>query len=299
MHIAITGSTGLVGLALKSKLIDNGHSITSIGRRRANGDDSHVTWDPAKSQLDAQPLNGCDAVVHLAGENIASARWSDTMKARIRDSRVGGTRLLSESLAKLSSPPKVLVAASAIGFYGDRGDEMLSEDSPPGDDFLAEVCQQWEDAANPLHDVGTRIVHLRIGVVLAKEGGALEKMLTPFRLGVGGVVGNGRQYWSWIAIDDVVGAIQHAIVHETVTGPVNTVAPDPPTNREFTKALGKVLGRPTIFPMPAFVAKIMLGEMAESLLLASTRVSSQKLIESGYKFQHRELEGALRHLLTA
>jgi uncharacterized protein (TIGR01777 family) len=237
-----------------------------------------------------------DAVVHLAGENLVG-RWTAEKKARIRDSRVQGTRLLCDALAQLVNPPKVLLCAAAIGYYGDRGENMVREDSAPGTGFLAEVCQAWEAAAAPVVQRGVRVVHLRLGVVLNPAGGALAQMLPPFRLGMGGVVGSGKQYISWIALDDVLGVMHHALRTETLGGPVNVVAPQPVTNYDFTKMLGKVLGRPTVMPMPAFAARLAFGEMADALLLASTRVVPVRLQASGYTFQYPELEGALRHLL--
>lgn len=240
---------------------------------------------------------GPDAVVHLAGENIARARWSERQKALIRDSRVKGTRLLCDLLARYSPPPKALVCASAVGYYGDRADEILKEESAPGSGFLADVCREWEAATQPAVERGIRVVNLRIGIVLSPMGGALAKMLTPFKLGVGGTIGSGRQYMSWIALDDVVGAIHFALTNESLHGPVNAVAPNPVTNREFTHTLGRVLSRPTLFPMPAFAARLVLGEMADALLLASARVEPAQLLASGFTFRHPDLEAALRALL--
>ncbi len=238
-----------------------------------------------------------DAVVHLAGENISAGRWTDARKARIRDSRVQGTRLLCESLVGLSQPPKVLVCASAVGYYGDRKDEVLTEESTPGAGFLAEVCREWEEAAESAAQASIRVVYLRTGIVLSPSGGALAKMLLPFKLGLGGRIGGGGQYMSWIALNDAIGAIHHAIVTEALRGPANLVAPSPVTNLEFTKTLGRVLSRPTIFPLPGFVARLVLGEMADGLLLASTRAEPARLLGTGYVFRHPELEGALRYLL--
>ena len=226
-----------------------------------------------------------------------SRRWNAAQKTRIRDSRTQGTRLLCEALAGLENPPAVFVCASAIGYYGDRGDETLDESSNAGDGFLADVCREWEAACEPARAKGIRVVNLRTGVVLSPCGGALQKMLLPFKLGVGGVVGDGKQHWSWIAIDDLIGAIHHALTHEELSGPVNVVAPHPATNRQFTKVLGKVLRRPTIFPLPAFAARLVLGEMADSLLLASARVLPKQLQETGFDFRFADLEDALRHLL--
>lgn len=295
MHVAITGSRGLVGSKTDRLLTARGHKTTRMARDRAG--DGEVSWDPAASSFDASELEGVDAVVHLAGENIASRRWNARQKQRIRDSRVQGTRVLCEGLAGMRKPPKVLVAASAIGFYGDRGGEMLSEDSSPGNGFLADVCQQWEAATRPAEKARIRVVNLRIGVVFSSEGGALAKMLLPFKLGFGGVVGSGQQYWSWIALDDLACAIKHALTADTLSGPVNAVSPNAVTNREFTRTLGRVLSRPTIVPIPAFLAKLAMGEMANELLLSSTRVVPNRLQESGYEFQHATLENALRHAL--
>ena len=296
MKVLVSGSTGLVGSMLVPFLTTGGHEVYPLVRRPPSGDDE-ISWNPATATIDREQLEGLDAVVHLAGEGIASRRWTVAQKALIRDSRIQGTRLLCEALAGLKKPPKVFVCASAIGYYGDRGGEMLDESSESGDDYLADVCREWEAACEPAREKGIRVVNLRTGVVLSPRGGALQKMLLPFKLGVGGVVGDGKQYWSWIAIDDLIGAIHHAVTHEELSGAVNAVAPHPPTNREFTKLLGKVLRRPTIFPMPAFAARLALGGMADSLLLASARVLPKRLQETGYEFQFPDLEGALRHLL--
>lgn len=298
MRILVSGSTGLVGSALVPVLSEAGHDVVPLVRQETTEGENAVRWDPAAGTIDRAVLNGLDAAVHLAGENIAAGRWTAAQKARIRDSRVNGTRMLCKALAECAQRPRVIVCASAIGYYGDRGDETLDETSTSGDGFLAEVCRQWEAAADPARDKGIRVVHLRIGVVLSADGGALPKMLTPFKLGLGGIVGSGNQYWSWVDRDDVVGAIHHALTHEELVGPVNGTAPDSVTNREFTKTLGRVLGRPTLFPLPAFVARLMLGEMADELLLASTRVLPKRLQESGYEFQSPHLESALRHVLN-
>ena len=297
MNVLISGASGLVGSELVAFLTQKGHYIKKLVRKEPKPDANEIKWDPASSEIEQAALEGLNAVVHLAGENIAGGRWTSERKALIRESRVQGTRLLSETLAKLKAPPKVLVSASAIGFYGDRGDEVLDEESESGSNFLAEVCQEWEEACEAAGKKGIRVVNLRIGVVLSAAGGALAKMLLPFKMGVGGVIGSGSQYMSWIAIDDLVGATHHALVNESLNGPVNVVAPNPATNREFTKTLGLVLKRPTIFPMPAFAARLAFGEMADELLLASTRVVSTKLNSSNFQFQFPELEGALRHVL--
>jgi len=241
-------------------------------------------------------LEGIDAVVHLAGENIVG-RWTSAKKARIRNSRVQGTRLLAETVAGLSTPPRVMLSASASGYYGDRGNELLTEGSAPGNNFLAGVCQEWEAAADSAREAGVRVVHPRFGIVLSTEGGALGTTLPIFKLGGGGRIGSGRQYWSWISIDDVVGAILHTLTTDSLEGPVNVTIPDPPTNAEYTKVLGHVLGRPTVFPLPAPIARLALGQVADELLLASQRIEPARLKESGYSYRYPELEGALRHLL--
>ncbi len=294
MHIAVTGSRGLVGSELVPFLTTGGHQVTRVVRGDAG--EGELAWNPETGQFDAD-LEGIDAVVHLAGENIANRRWNAAQKKRIRDSRVDGTRVLCENLARMTTPPKVLVSASAIGYYGSRGDQLLDESSSAGSGFLAEVSQEWEAATQPAREAGIRVVNLRFGIILSPRGGALAKVLTPFKLGGGGIVGNGRQYWSWISIDDAVGAVHHAIMTDSLSGPVNAVAPNAVTNHEFTKTLGRVLSRPTLVPLPAFAARLALGEMANELLLASTRVEPKQLSDSAYEFRHCQLEDALRHLL--
>jgi uncharacterized protein (TIGR01777 family) len=293
MKVLISGATGLVGSALVPFLTTGGHEAARLSRRAGPED---VAWDPVARELDAGALEGMDGVVHLAGENIAG-RWTAARKERIRRSRIDGTRLLAERLASLDRKPRVLVCASAIGYYGDRGDEILREDSPAGSGFLAEVCREWEAAAEPARRAGIRVVHLRFGVILTSAGGALAQMLTPFRMGLGGRVGSGRQYLSWVSLDDAVGAIHHALTREGLHGPVNVVAPRPVTNLELTRTLGRVLSRPTLFPLPAFAARLVFGEMADALLLASARVVPERLQAAGYEFRHPDLEGALRHVL--
>jgi uncharacterized protein (TIGR01777 family) len=301
MKVIVTGSTGLVGRALIRSLLADGHEVTRLVRGDAQGFRAPGTvavhWDPERGEIDAKELEGHDAVVHLAGESVAEGRWDDEKKRRIRESRVKGTSLLAGALAGLSAKPSVLVSASATGFYGDRGAEVLREESASGEDFLSEVCREWELATLAASQAGIRVVHLRIGVVLSGEGGALQKMLTPFKLGLGGKVGSGSQYMNWIALEDLVGVIRRAIEDESLRGPVNAVAPQQLTNEEFTKSLGHVLGRPTIFAVPAFAARLAFGEVADALLMASTRVEPARLKEVGYQFKHPEIEGALRSAL--
>lgn len=296
MNVLVTGSSGLIGGALAPALAADGHLVRRLRRAPAAGPEV-TSWNPADGTFAPGALDGIDAVIHLAGENIAGGRWTAARKARIRDSRVDGTHRLCAALAGLASPPRVLVAASAIGYYGDRGDELLDEAASPGIGFLPEVSRAWEAAAAPAREAGIRVVHLRIGIVLSPAGGALGQMLLPFKLGVGGVLGSGDQYMSWIAIDDVVGIARHALADEALSGPVNAVAPRAVTNREFTRTLGAVVRRPTILPAPAFALRIALGEMADALLLASTRVDPAALQATAFEFQHPELDGALRHVL--
>jgi uncharacterized protein len=286
MKILVTGSSGLIGSELVTFLETAHHEVVRFRRARTG-------MPAAPPRIDEE----LDAVVHLGGEPIAG-RWTDRKKRRIRESRVNGTRQLCEALVKLRQPPRVLVSASAIGYYGNRGAELLNEDSQPGDDFLANVCREWEAATSTAAEAGIRVVNLRFGVVLSAQGGALKKMLLPFKLGAGGIVGDGKQFWSWVAIDDVVGAIHHAIVTDRACGPMNVVSPNPVTNREFTKTLGRVLRRPTIIPMPAIAARIVFGEMADGLLLCSARVQPIRLKGNGYRFNFADLEPTLRHLLA-
>lgn len=296
MHILVSGSTGFVGSSVVPALTSHGHQVTRLVRSKPRPGESALRWDPATGMVDAAGLEGVDGVVHLAGESILG-RWTTEKKARIRDSRVTGTRVLCESLARLARPPQVVVCASAIGYYGDRGEELLQEDSAPGSGFLAETCRAWEAASQPAVRQGIRVVNLRIGVILSPRGGALATMLAPFRLGLGGRLGSGRQYLSWIALDDLLGVILYVLTSAGLRGPVNAVAPRPVTNREFTKALGRALNRPTLLPMPAFAARLAFGEMADELFLASARVMPARLLALGYAFRHPELDGALRHVL--
>ena len=296
MRVVVTGSRGLVGSVLVPFLMASGQRVTRLVRGMAAGPDE-TAWDPVRGLVDASRLDGVDAVVHLAGENIAARRWTPARKAEIRRSRVDGTRNLCDVLARLPHPPTVLVSASAVGFYGARGDEILTEESAPGRGFLADVCREWETATKRASRAGIRVVNLRFGMVLSPRGGALQKLLLPFRLGLGGRIGDGRQFMSWIAVDDAVGVIHHALCEASVRGPVNAVAPGPVSNAEFTRMLARVVRRPALLPVPAFVARLALGEMADALLLAGARVMPARLQASGYRFRFPDLESALRHLL--
>jgi len=297
MKVLVTGSSGFVGSALVPFLAGEGHFVVRLVRTTPAPGHSEVSWDPARGTVDLDALEGLDAAIHLAGASIAASPWTPEAKRRIRDSRVGGTRLLCDSFARLDRPPKVLVCASAVGYYGDGGHAVLREDSPPGTGFLAQVCRDWEAASEAAERKGIRVVRLRIGMVLSPKGGALAQMLRIFRAGLGGRVGSGEQYVSWIALDDLVGVVDHVMRSGSLEGPVNAVAPNPVTNREFAKTLGRVLGRPAVLPAPAFALRLVLGEMADELLLASARVEPDRLLLSGYRFRYPELEGALQHLL--
>lgn len=298
MRVAITGSSGLIGSALVERLRANGHEVTRLVRSRDRaGGPGAAYWDPARGEVDAAGLEGHDVVIHLAGESLVGL-WTARKKARIQDSRVRGTRLLAEALAALSRPPAVLLSASAIGFYGARPPDVgLDEDAPPGTGFLADTARAWEAAADPARAAGIRVVHPRFGLVLSPRGGALAAMLPLFRLGLGGRLGSGAQVWSWITLDDVVEAALHALRTESLAGPVNFVAPEPVSNAEFTRVLGRVLRRPALLVVPAFAARLAAGEMAEEMLLSGARVVPRRLLETGYRFRFPALEPALRHLL--
>ncbi len=294
LRVLVSGAGGLIGGALVPMLTTGGHTVVRLAR--AESARGGIRWNPAAGEIDPAALEGFDAVVHLAGESVAR-RWSAAQKSRILDSRVRGTRLLAETLAKLNDPPKTFVCASAVGFYGAAGNEPCDEQSPSGSGFLAEVCRAWESAADAARSAGIRTVHARFGVVLSPAGGALAKMLPPFRFGVGGRLGTGKQWMSWIALDDAVGALHHLLMSDAPTGPVNVVAPQAATNVEFTRVLGRVLGRPTIFPVPAAAARLAFGEMADEMLLSGRRVVPQRLQAAEYRFRYADLEPALRHVL--
>ena len=298
MRILISGSTGMLGSPLVQRLRAEGHTVTRLVRSPAQASGDSVVWSPDEGDLDAVSIEGHDAVIHLAGANIAGARWTAAVKTCILDSRIKGTGLLARAMAELTRPPNVFICASATGFYGDRGDEVLTEDSPPGDGFLAEVCRAWEAECQPAAAAGCRVVQTRTGVVLDRHGGALAKLLLPFKLGLGGRLGTGRQYMSWISLEDQISAFVHVLTHEDIHGPVNFVAPTPVTNAEFTQVLGKVLSRPTIIPVPSFALRLAAGEMADALLLASTRAVPQQLMDSGFSFRHRTIGEALAEILS-
>lgn len=298
MKILISGASGLVGTHLIPTLKAKGHEIFRLVRKPPR-DADEIQWDAEKGFNDDERkrLENFDAVIHLAGDNVASENWSDEKKQRIRDSRVHGTRVLVDALRAVQNPPKIFIAASAIGFYGDGKDRVLNEESPKGEGFLPDVCDEWEIESRKAEDFGARVVTPRIGVVLAKEDGALAKMLTPFKLGVGGVVGSGKQWMSWIALDDLIRVLHFALEKENLRGVINAVAPHPVTNEEFVKTLGKVLHRPTIIPTPAFAIKLLFGEMGETLLLQGARVLPERLQGSSFEFKYSSLEDAMRAAL--
>jgi NAD dependent epimerase/dehydratase family enzyme len=317
MRVLISGATGSTGSALIPALEADGHGVSRLTRRPSSRDD--IGWDPSAGEIDAARLDGHDAVIHLAGETLTEVPWTSEKKARIMNSRVEGTRLLSESIAGLSDPPGVMVSVSGINYYGNRGNELLREDSGLGSGFLSRVCQAWEQAADPAREAGIRVVHPRFGIVFPQgfslnllglelgirhprfeialgTGGQTFARLPIYRLTGGGWIGSGKQYWSWLVTDDMVGVILHALTTDSLQGPVNAV-PNPVTAREYTETLNRILNRPTVFPLPASLARMALGDFAEEMLLASIRADSTKLRESGYEFRYPYLEGALRHLL--
>jgi len=292
MRVLIAGASGLIGSALIQPLAAEGTEVTRLVRSTPKP--GEIEWHPNQDAMDPTRLEGFDAIINLAGENVAAGRWTEDQKRKIHDSRVNGTHLLSEAMAKLAKRPRVFVCASATGFYGDREDEVLDEHSDSGGGFLAGVCREWEKATEPAVAAGVRVVNLRFGVILSREGGMLAKLLTPFKMGMGGKVGSGKQFISWVAIDDATSAIRLALNDETFRGPVNVVSPNPVTNEVFTKTLGHVLSRPTALAMPAFAARLAFGEMADETLLASQYVVPKRLSDAGFEFKYPELEGALR-----
>lgn len=295
MRILVSGSSGLIGSALVRALEIGRHTVVRLVRNPDSADPTGVLWDPTRMTIDRAGLEGFDAVVHLAGEPLLG-RWTAEKKRRIRDSRVVGTRFVAESLASLERRPTVLVCASAAGYYGDRGNEILTEESGPGRGFLADVAQAWEAAADPARRAGIRVVHLRTGLVLARDGGLLKVLLLPFRFGLGGPIGQGRSYWSWITLDDLVAAYRFAIARDGLSGAVNAAAPTPVTNGEFARMLGAALRRPAVLPVPPFALRLAFGrEAADDAMLSGARLEPARLLEAGFRFQYPELEGALRH----
>lgn len=292
LRIAVSGASGLIGKALTQFLSCGGHEVLPLVRRGPR--EGEIFWDPQKGEADRVALEGLDVVIHLAGESIASGRWNPKRKEAIRQSREQGTGFLAETLAQLKHPPKTLLCSSAIGFYGDRGEEELNEKSAPGQGFLTDTCLAWEAACEPAKKAGIRVVNVRTGIVLSPLGGALAQMLPPFLMGGGGIIGSGKQWMSWISLEDLVGIFHYALQEKSLEGPVNATAPIPVTNRDFTKVLGKVLKRPTLFPLPGFVVKTIFGEMGEALLLEGQKVVPQKLLQAGFRFFHEDLESALR-----
>lgn len=297
MKIAITGASGLIGSALSRSLTADGHTVVPVVRRPVGPSETAIGWDPRAGTIDAAGFVGVDGVVHLAGAGIGDHRWNDAYKREVLESRTKGTELLTRTLASLDTPPAVLVSGSAIGIYGDTGDTAVSEDAPHARDFLASVCTEWEAAAAPAVEAGIRTAFLRTGIVLSPDGGALAKLLPLFRFGLGGRMGSGRQWWSWISLADEIGVIRWLLDNE-VSGPVNATAPAPVTNAEMTRTLGSVLHRPTLLPVPSFGPKLLLGgELADALLFTSQRVLPGVLEQHGYQFQHPTLDVALRALL--
>jgi uncharacterized protein (TIGR01777 family) len=296
MKVAVSGASGLIGSALTQALRDGGDEVVRLVRSRDQAESDAVFWDPDAGTIDADSLPQIDAAVHLSGETVAGL-WTKKKKEKIRASRVGSTTVLSEALARLDPAPKAFICASAVGYYGDRGDEELSERSDPGSGFLADVVREWEAATEVAANAGIRVVNIRTAIVLSRRGGALGTMLIPFRLGLGGRLGSGRQWMSWIAIDDEIGIFRHALANEEISGPINAASPNPVTNRDFTKTLGRVLRRPTVFPAPAPVLRLALGEFAKDGLLSGQRAIPERTLATGYRFAYPELEPALRHVL--
>ncbi len=294
MKILLTGSSGLIGQSLSTFLRSQGNEVVCLSRGR---NDSGAYWCPEENEISISRKHSIDAVIHLAGESIAGGRWTGRKKKLVLDSRVDGTKLLSDYFSKLDVKPKVFISGSAIGYYGDCGDEVVDENCPVGDQFLSDVCQQWEDATSSMRDVGIRVVNARLGIVLSLQGGALKKMLLPFKLGLGGIVGSGRQYMSWILLDDVTRMLNFILREDSLTGPVNVVSPFPVRNADFTRLLGIALRRIAIFPIPSFIVKIVFGQMGDELLLSSIRASSNKVSSYGYRFFKPKLNKALKWLM--
>jgi uncharacterized protein (TIGR01777 family) len=296
LRVLVSGASGMIGTQLVAFLTTGGHTVDRLVRRAPSGVDE-IRWDPERGVVDPASVSGYDVVIHLAGAGIADRRWSEQRKTVLRESRTVGTRALADALARAERPPRVFVSFSAVGIYGDRDDEALTEESSVGSGFLPELARDWEAAAEPARQAGIRVIHPRTGIVLSPAGGALKKLLPPFLLGVGGPIGRGRMWMPWIGIDDMLDGLLHVISHEEYEGAVNFVAPSPLTNRDFSNVLARVLGRPCLFPVPPFALRILFGELADAALMASTRVVPSRLVEGGYRFRHPELEPSLRHLL--
>ena len=296
MRILITGASGLIGTSLQRSFDEKGYEMLLASRSEPKSE-RDIQWnaDTGFAKEDLPRLEGLDAAIHLAGESISALRWTDEKKKAIRDSRVHGTRTMIETFAQLEEKPKVFISASAIGFYGDRGDDEVTETSAAGDTFLSDVSKEWESESRRAEDMGIRTVLLRNGIVLSKEGGALATMMTPFKLGVGGVVGSGKQWMSWVSLDDVVGIVNYALENENLRGAINVASPNPVTNEEFTKTLGEVLYRPTFLPLPEFAVNLVFGEMGDALLIDSTKVIPKRLLDAGYKFKYPEIKPALEN----
>lgn len=297
LHILMSGASGVVGSALIPFFTTGGHRVTRLVRRKDLRDENERFWDPQKGVLDIHGTDAFDVVIHLSGENIGQGRWTPRKKKKIIDSRNMTTRLIAGGIATLKTPPRAFLCASAIGYYGDRGNAVMTEENECGADFISSVCDEWEQAAFPALEKGIRTVFLRIGMVLSPVGGALQRLLPTFKIGLGGKVGSGEQYMSWISMDDLIGVVYHAINDDSLSGPVNIVAPSPVTNLELTRTLARVISRPALFTIPAWLIKLVFGEMGKEVLLASTRVEPEKIMAAGYRFRHPDLEGALRHLL--
>lgn len=298
MRVMITGGTGLIGQGLCKELAAAGHAVTLLTRRASVAGYPSIQWDPDSGKLEAKQLEGFDAIIHLAGEGIGDQRWSVARKEQIVRSRIVSTQLLAKAIGQMQAPPKVLISTSAIGYYGDRGDELLTEESGPGKGFLSDLCVEWEKAISPVKERSVRLVIFRIGVVLSTEGGALAEMLRHYRFGLGGRLGSGKQYWSWVGYQDLIRAFIFALDNDKLAGSVNLVAPNPVTNAQFNAALGAALHRPAFLAAPGFALRLVLGEMADALLLASMRVDAKRLREAGFPFRQAELESTLQALLT-
>jgi uncharacterized protein len=297
LRVLVTGASGLIGTALVPSLAAAGHRVTRLVRGQPRGPDE-FHWDPLSGRLDPAALQDCQAVFHLAGESIAGGRWTPRRKARIRDSRVAATLLLATAIAAASPAPSALICSSAMGYYGDRGDQILDETSGPGSGFLSDVVGDWEAAAEPAARSGVRVIHLRTGLVLSRQGGALPPLWLATSLGLGGPIGTGRQWMSWIALEDMIGAFRYALAAADLQGAVNAASPAPVSNREFVGTLGRVLGRPAFLPLPAWAVRLLLGEMGEALLLSSQRIYPRRLLAGGFQFAHPALEGALRSIVA-